>query len=51
LNRRILGIRYWVGLCINRKLFAEELGYFTDQEVGKVGGAMVALKSKQPLGS
>jgi hypothetical protein len=43
LNRRILGTSYWVGLCINRKLFAEGLGY-SDQEAGTVGGAVVAVK-------
>jgi len=44
-------ISYWVVLCINRKLFPEELGYCTDHEAGKVGGEVVVLKSKQPLGS
>jgi hypothetical protein len=31
LNKGILGIRYWLGLCISRKdPFAEGLGYCSD---------------------
>jgi len=37
LNRRILGISYWLGLCIDRKLFAEGLGYCIDHEAKWVG--------------
>jgi hypothetical protein len=44
-NRGILGIRYWLGLCINRNgSLAEGLDYCSDWKVGKDGAAEVIVK-------